>query len=352
VTVPPKKSYETFEIFPVPPSRQRREEAPPAFGAPREKQGRKGENIVTEEIKIQPTAEEPTVVVPSIPQGDTGSSRYGAEREGRTDNKPMVSWAALLDEAVSKPGFIHQAYSRFHAYSLGNQLLALFQCFERGLQPGPLASFLKWKQLGRHVNKGEKAITLCMPFTCKRTRSVRKDDGTNQEEQFAFTHFIWKQRWFVLSQTEGAECQAPPIPEWNEQKALAALHIERIPFEDLDGNTQGYARRGGKIAINPLAALPFKTFMHELAHSILHCNDKDMADTEQTPRTVAEVEAEAVALLCCESLALPGAEFSRGYIQSWSHGQPISERSAQRIFHAADRILKAGYVEKPTTEAP
>jgi hypothetical protein len=58
------------------------------------------------------------------------------------------------------------------------------------------------------------------------------------------------------------------------------------------------------------------------------------------------VEAEAVALLCCESLGLPGAEFSRGYIQSWGQGQAISERSAQRIFHAADRILKAGYPER------
>ncbi len=74
----------------------------------------------------------------------------------------MVSWAALLDEAVRKPGYIHQAYSRFHNYSLGNQLLALFQCFERSIQPGPLATFPKWKELGRYVKKGEKALTLCI----------------------------------------------------------------------------------------------------------------------------------------------------------------------------------------------
>ena len=54
------------------------------------------------------------------------------------ERKPMVSWAALLDEAVRKPGFIHQAYSRFHNYSLGNQLLALFQCLTRGIQPGAI----------------------------------------------------------------------------------------------------------------------------------------------------------------------------------------------------------------------
>ena len=108
------------------------------------------------------------------------------------DRKPMVSWAALLDEAVKKPGFIHEAYSRFHNYSLGNQLLALFQCFMRGIQPGPLATFPKWKELGRFVKKGQKALTLCMPLTCKRTKTVKKDDGTDQEEEFSFTHFTYK----------------------------------------------------------------------------------------------------------------------------------------------------------------
>ena len=65
----------------------------------------------------------------------TGDAPTSAER------KPLVSWAALLDEAVKKPGFIHEAYSRFHNYSLGNQLLALFQCMMRRIQPGPLAIF-------------------------------------------------------------------------------------------------------------------------------------------------------------------------------------------------------------------
>src|SRR5258707_4126058 len=97
------------------------------------------------------------------------------------NGKSMVSWAALLSEAVKKPGFIHEAYSRFHNYSLGNQLLALFECFERGIQPGPLATFPKWNSLGRHVKKGEKALTLCMPLTCKRARTVTKENGSDQE---------------------------------------------------------------------------------------------------------------------------------------------------------------------------
>jgi len=144
---------------------------------------------MTEEIKISQTAEETTSMANASRQASTGGARYGAERKER---RPMVPWAALLDEAVKKPGFIHEAYTRFHNYSLGNQLLALFQCFERGIQPGPLATFPKWKELGRYVKKGSKAITLCMPLTCKRTKTVQQDDGAEQEEEFSFTHFTYK----------------------------------------------------------------------------------------------------------------------------------------------------------------
>jgi hypothetical protein len=56
-----------------------------------------------------------------------------------------------------------------------------------------------------------------------------------------------------------------------------------------------------------------------------------------------EVEAECVALICCDSLKLGSAEHSRGYIQHWLAGQSIPEKSSQKIFKAADAILKAGY---------
>ncbi len=66
-----------------------------------------------------------------------------------------------------------------------------------------------------------------------------------------WTRPSYKAYWFVLCQTEGAGCQPPAIPEWNEQKALEALNIQRVEFEELDGNAQGYAKRGRKIAVSP-----------------------------------------------------------------------------------------------------
>ena len=38
----------------------------------------------------------------------------------------------------------------------------------------------------------------------------------------------------------------------------------------------------------------------------------------------------------------PGLEACRGYIQHWLDGREIPERNAQRIFKAADAILRAG----------
>ena len=156
--------------------------------------------------------------------------------ETQAVNNDIPKWSALLVEAVNKPGLILEAYSAFHRYSIGNQLLALMQCQMRGLQPGPLNTFPKWKELGRIVKRGERALTLCMPITRK-----RRDDYT--EEEHTFTSFIYKPRWFVLNQTDGRELEPITIPEWDAERAIEALSIERVPFDHTDGNVQGFARR-------------------------------------------------------------------------------------------------------------
>jgi antirestriction protein ArdC len=250
-----------------------------------------------------------------------------------------VSFAQLLQDAVNEPGTISGAYRAFHNYSFGNQLLALAQCLQRGIQPGPIATFQRWKELGRYVRKGEKAITLCRPVTVKKTRTA--EDGT--EEATAATWFVYKNYWFVLTQTEGKDLEPALIPDWDSAQALANLEITEVSFDATNGNVMGFAR-DRTIAISPLNPLPHKTRFHELAHVVLgHTSEGVQNDGEITPRNLRECEAESVALLCCSALSLPGVEFSRGYIQSWwGAGNRIPERSAQRILKAADQILKAG----------
>jgi hypothetical protein len=164
-----------------------------------------------------------------------------------------------------------------------------------------------------------------------------------------------KARWFVLTQTEGEDLQPQVIPDWDAKRALVALAIDQIPFDSTDGNCQGFARNR-QIAINPIAQLPHKTLFHELAHVVIgHTSEADFSDTEKAPRNLREVEAESVALLCCEALSLEGAAYARGYIQNWLHqgvsfdANAIPEKSAQKIFSAADQILRAG---RPSSERP
>jgi antirestriction protein ArdC len=243
---------------------------------------------------------------------------------------------------VTDPGIISQAYSAFHNYSMGNQLLAWTQCLARGITPGPIATFMGWKDKGRYVRKGEKAITLCQPVTVKRKDT--REEGS--DEDIAFTRFVYRPHWFVLAQTEGQDFVSTEIPAWDRARAFATLDVVEEPFAMLDGNCQGYARNRS-ISVSPVAAMPHKTTFHEVAHVLLgHTSEGEQNDHELTPRSLRECDAEAVALLCCAALDLPGVECCRGYIQSW-HGQnPIPERSAQRILKVADQILKAGRVEE------
>jgi len=250
-------------------------------------------------------------------------------------NEQQRKWSDLLIQAVTQPGLILKAYSAFHGYSLGNRIAAIVQCQIRGIQPGPINTFVGWKNLRRHVKRGEKALWLCLPLT-------RKIKGEDSEDEVVMTTFVWKPNWFVLAQTEGEPVQESQILAWDKDKALAALVITQTEFTHPDGNTQGYARKR-ELAISPLAAMPHKTLFHELAHIELgHTAESEFTDSEHTPRNLREVEAETVALLLCESLGLPGAEYCRGYIQNWLSGDAIPEKSAQKTFGAADRILRAG----------
>jgi hypothetical protein len=169
-----------------------------------------------------------------------------------------TKWSDLLREAVSTPGTISEAYTAFHGYSLGNQMLALAQCRLRGIQPGPLCTYQGWKAKGRQVRRGEKAIVLRMPITCQR------ETEAEGERDAVFTRFVYKPHWFVLSQTDGEPVEMPTIPEWNRPQALSALGISEIAFDHTDGNVLGFAR-GRSIALSPVNPLPHKTTFHELA---------------------------------------------------------------------------------------
>jgi len=264
------------------------------------------------------------------------------KEENEMTEQQHTTWGELLRDAVQKPGRLLEAYTAFHNYSFGNALLALEQCLRRNLPPGPLNTYRGWLERKRQVRRGEKGITLCMPMPYKRSAQTEnvQDEATEPEIRYAFR---FRAYWFVLAQTEGEDTYVVAIPGFDLDTALQTLNITLTPFDEMNGNVQGFAR-GREIAVNPLAALPQKTTFHEIAHVALgHTTSEKLVDSEQTPRHIREVEAESVALICCETLGLEGAEFCRGYIQHWlKSAKEIPNQNAARIFAAATSILKAG----------
>ncbi len=266
-----------------------------------------------------------------------------------------VDWSQMLEEAITSPGVLSTAYTAFWNYSIGNQLIALFDCMRRGIPAGPIHTFKGWIKLGRHVRRGEKAIELCMPVSWIEKVDPKKylkpnENAADHQHVVLRRRFIFKPNWFVLAQTDGADLPPQPIPDWCAERALSVLQITEVPFDLLDGNCQGFAR-DRKIAVSPVAYHPERTRFHEMAHILLgHTAETTLTDgQERTPRDLREVEAEAVAYLCIQCLGLGGEEFSRGYLQHWLKSiphpageKPIPEKSVHRIFHAADQILKAG----------
>jgi hypothetical protein len=253
----------------------------------------------------------------------------------------------ILQAALTQPGVMNQAYRAFHNYSIGNQMLAALQLYGKGLPLAPIASFNAWREKGRFVKKGEKAISLFMPISVKRRadKDAMADTGETGQagEGGTFSMFMLRPNWFSLNQTEGDEFTAESItPAWDAVTAMAALDIVEEPFEHLQGNHLGYAR-ARSIGISPLNPLKHKTRFHEMAHVVLgHTAVADMHDDETLTRQIEEAEAEGVAYLLCALLDLPGQAESRFYIQGWLQGAALPEKSAKRIFGAADRIMKAG----------
>ena len=202
--------------------------------------------------------------------------------------------------------------------------------------------FSKVARLGRHVKRGERALTLCMPITCK-----RRDEEADEEH--TFTSFVYKARWFVLTQTEGEELHPSRSPSGTRSERLRRW--ESIRFHSTHGRQLPRLRPQAADRDQSCGSTPTQDTISRIGPRNSSHRRGDFADNEKTPRNLREVEAEAVALLCCESLELEGADYARGYIQNWlsrgsgSNAEAIPEKSAQKIFRAADQILRAGRSE-------
>lgn len=247
---------------------------------------------------------------------------------------PKFDWYRLIETALTAEGNVGSTYNRFYEYSFTNQIYLRMQ----GVRE-PVATYERWKRLGRQVIRGAKAKDVIRPVIIKR----ETDEG---EIEKALVGFKLVRCIFSVSDTTGKELPPVVLPHWDVKRALAALKIQRLPFDEPNGNVQGYSR-GREVAINPVAVNPAKTLMHELGHVVLGHTIATTFGEYATHRGVMEFQAEATAYLTMnelEQLDEESASASRGYIQHWLRSERPGEREIRLVFAATDQILRAGRV--------
>jgi antirestriction factor ArdC-like protein len=252
-----------------------------------------------------------------------------------------VEWTALLEEALTAPGNLTGVYDRFHDYSVTNMLLFRMQGIHE-----PVASYSRWKSLGRQVLKGANAKEVIVPVLVNEPAPEGETLEEKRERVAKLIGFKVVRAVFALSDTDGTEIPPQPTPGWDLAAALDKLGIREVPFDNTNGNLQGWSQ-GTEFAINPIAVNRFKTTYHELGHILLGHTLPHHFEEYQTHRGVMEFQAEAIAYLVMNELELMDdetASHSRGYIRHWLGEEQPPDQAIRQVFTAADRILKAGRI--------
>jgi len=233
------------------------------------------------------------------------------------------------------------AIGRFHRYSLRNVMLIASQ----NPTATHVAGFQTWHKLGRFVKKGEKGILILAPIVRAKSQSVEETDESSTAVGFRAAYV------FDISQTDGQE-----LPEIGNVNGDPREFRDRLgKFVTEQGIVLEYSQdiapargtsAGGKITLLPdqAPAEEFATLAHEVAHELMH-RDERRATTSKRSR---ETEAEAVAFVVCQAIGLETGSAAQDYIQLYEGDAKLLSESLQHIQQTATRILNAIGAEEPS----
>jgi hypothetical protein len=220
--------------------------------------------------------------------------------------------------------------SRSRQYSFGNVILIVSQCPEAT----NVAGFRTWTRLGRHVQKGQRAIWILAPMITLKG-SVGPSDDDREICGFKYVPV------FDISQTDGEDvpevCSrlAGDDPGACFSRLVGAAQALDYTVEDaeLAPGTNGlcsfHARRI-EVEVRNSPAQRVKTLAHEIAHAVMHEGHQD--------RSLAELEAESTAYVVCQQFGLDSGAYSFGYVATWAGG---GEQAVSRIRASCANIQRA-----------
>ena len=228
------------------------------------------------------------------------------------------------------------AIGRFHRYSLRNVMLIASQ----NPTATHVAGFHTWHNLGRFVKKGEKGILILAPVVRAKSQSVEQTETDESSTAVGFRAAYV----FDISQTDGQEL--PTIGSVNGEpreyrERLAKFVAEQgiaLEYSEDIAPARGTSA-GGKITLLPgqSPAEEFATLAHELAHEMMHRDERRNCTSKRS----RETEAEAVAFVVCHAIGLETGSASQDYIQLYEGDAKLLTASLEHIQKAASQILNA-----------
>ena len=246
--------------------------------------------------------------------------------------------------------------SKFHTYSIGNQILIMLQ------KPDAtrVAGFNAWKELGRWVKKDEKGISILAPVMTP--RPICPECGAKLPKNAIYCpgcaaaisieiesspRFFKVVHVFDIAQTEGEPLPEFDVPtlttEVNEQlfsKVLALSKAQGVtvsfePDPHMDPEVKGYYRRPKFIWVRPEEprAQQLKTFLHEVAHYYSE-------GVFRIPRRDAETIAESAAYVVGAHYGFDSGVRSFPYVALWAQDKKVLEENLSAIRRVATTILE------------
>jgi antirestriction protein ArdC len=228
------------------------------------------------------------------------------------------------------------AMARFHRYSLHNILLIASQ----KSNATHVAGFHAWHKMSRFVKKGEKGIMILAPIIRKKT----KNNGAAQPDESSVAVGFRAAYVFDISQTDGQ-----PLPEigtvngdprgYRERLAkFVADQAIALDYSDKIAPARGVSE-GGKITLLPgqSPAEEFATLAHEVAHEMMHRDERRTSTTKR----VRETEAEAVAFVVCSAIGLETGSAAQDYIGLYGGDAKLLSESLEYVQRTATQVLNA-----------
>lgn len=274
--------------------------------------------------------------------------KYTAEEKRAYWDQQKKDAEKALEDGV-KAVFTSERYAaylntllKFHQYSINNCILIAMQRPDATYVAGCKDWNTKFK---RTIIKGEKAIRILAPVEHKRT-ILQKDENGDEVEQILKWLTFRLVPVFDVKQTTGEAlpsfCDDLTGSVSNYSEIIEALtQISPVPvfFEEIDNGSHGYySRKENKIGIKTGMSemQTVKTLAHEIAHSILHSDEKNLP-----PKNDREVQAESVAYLICKYFGFDTSSYSFEYVAGWSQEDPKTvTKYMESIRTTAEDVIK------------